>query len=140
MDLALKTTTRYVEDRSWLRGNPLAVQTFSATLDVSAVNASAGAANAYPNGYMPSGFVLGKITSGGLLADYNDSNVDGTETAVGLLFSSVVIGDNVTDVGVSVMETGLVDSTLLPDVGTTTNGGWDAAAATDLDGKIHDRV
>lgn len=140
MDLALKTTTRYVEDRSWLRGNPMNVETFSDTLDVSAVNADIGSANAYPNGYMPSGFVLGRITSGSLIANYNDTNVDGTETAIGLLYSSVVISDDVTDVGIAVMEAGFVDSTKLPDVGTTTNGGWDAAAATDLDGRIWDKV
>lgn len=137
MDLTLKTTTRFVEDRTWLR-NPLAARTESATLDVS----DHVQADMYPNGYMPSGTVLGKITATGLVKWYASGETDGSETAVGVLFSSVVVDltDLTNDVSVAVMTHGDIISTNMHDLGATTNGGWDAASAVDLQGQITDAL
>lgn len=125
MDLALKSTTKYVENRTWLR-SPLSARTHSATLDVSTLTKSAH----YPNDYMPSGMALGKITATGLYSNYDAAAVDGTQTCVGLLFSSVVVGS--ADVGIAVMHAGDIISTALPTQGAVTDGDWDAAAAVDL--------
>lgn len=135
MDLNLKSVTKFVEDRSWLR-SPLAARTFSGTLDVS----DHVLADMYPDGYMPSGTVLGKITASGLYKWYNPAESDGSETAVGLLFSSVVVDltDLTVDVGIAIMHHGDIISTALHDTGSTTNGGWDAASAVDLTGQIVD--
>lgn len=87
-DIAVYSTAYQVEKRSWFLGT--ADQpgfTIGGTLDVSAFTA----ATHYPNGYLLSGIVLGKITATGLYAPYNDSLANGQETAVGILHSSVKV-------------------------------------------------
>lgn len=129
MDLAIRTTTKYVEDRSWLR-DPSKASTDGCTLDVSSFTE----ADHYPNGYIPSGVTLGKITATGLFGPYDNAAGDGTETAVGILFNSTPVdtSDTTIDVGAPYMNAGQIISTNLPTAGSMTDGGWDAAAAADL--------
>lgn len=54
------------ENRSWMIGTHGAEETPSITLDVSAFTANTH----YPNGFIPSGTPLGKITASGLYAPY----------------------------------------------------------------------
>lgn len=78
-----------VENRSWLWGthgtepgaNP------SISLDLSTFTAGTH----YPNGYIPSGCVLGEITASGSYGPYDPAATDGRQVAAGLLFDSVVI-------------------------------------------------
>lgn len=68
-DISVLRTAFQVEDRSWLLPQPGAIghgKTEGGTLDVSAFTANVH----YPNGYIPSGTVLGRITSSGLLGPY----------------------------------------------------------------------
>lgn len=43
----------------------------------------------YPNGFLPDGIVLGKVTSGGKYGPYLGTASDGRQTAVGILFNVV---------------------------------------------------
>jgi hypothetical protein len=66
MDLGLTNKTYNVEDRSWLASRDGTEYTQTITLDVSAFTANTH----YPNGYIPSGIVLGQITASGLYGPY----------------------------------------------------------------------
>lgn len=126
-DITVRTTNYQVEKRSWLLGpagtepgdNP------SITL-----NLAAFAADRYPNGYIPSGTVLGKITATGLYGPYDNAAADGTEVARGLLFSSVNVPAATGKVGGALFKAGNIDATKLPF--SSGKGFLDANAITDL--------
>nr|WP_239652137.1 head decoration protein [Mycobacterium sp. UM_NZ2] len=93
---------------------------------------TAGATAHYPNGYIPSGIVLGQISASKLYGPYDNGANDGRETAAGLLFSSVraidtATGNPLATVGGAKFVHGLVNEAKLP-----ANSGIDAAAKTDL--------
>lgn len=93
---------------------------------------TAGKVAHYPNGYIPSGMVLGKITDSDLYGPYDNSANDGRETAAGLLFSSVrainpTTGNALSKVGGAIFVHGLVDANKLP-----ANSGIDSDAKSDL--------
>lgn len=126
-DISVSTTGYQVEDRQWLASphgtgpgdNP------SVTLLVAAFDE----ADHYPDGYVPSGCVLGKITASGLYGPYDPAASDGTEVAAGLLFSSLAVKDKV-KVGGAIVEHGFVTESKLPLDGVT--GEIDAAGKADL--------
>jgi hypothetical protein len=75
------------EKRSWLlseHGTDEGAQ-FGVTLDVTKFTANTH----YPKGAILSGLVLAKVTIGGLYAPYTSGATDGTQNAVGILFSSL---------------------------------------------------
>jgi hypothetical protein len=133
-EISVGSTTFQVEKRSWLLGthgtgpgdNP------SVKLDVSAFTA----ATHYPNGYLLSGIVLGKITATGLYAPYVDAAVDGTGTAAGILFGLAKIPnllDLTKDTNGALFVHGFVDAAKLPIANAATGGGFlDANGRTDL--------
>jgi hypothetical protein len=150
-DISVASTSYQSEKRSWLIGShgtdPGATPTI--TLDVSAFTA----ATHYPNGYLLSGIVLGRITATGLYAPYVDANVDGitatglyapylstnsdgTQTAAGILFSSVKVpnlADLTKDVANAMLVHGFVAQAKLPIVNAATGGGYiDTAGITAL--------
>jgi hypothetical protein len=133
-DISVVATTYQVEKRAWLLGShgtdPGTTPTI--TLDVSAFTA----ATHYPNGYLLSGIVLGRITATGLYAPYVDANVDGTGTAAGLLFSSVKVPNTAVltiDVGGALFKHGFVNQNKLPIVNGATGGGFiDANGIIDM--------
>jgi hypothetical protein len=133
-DISVVSTSYQVPKRSWLIGKHGTDETISGTLDVSALTA----ATHYPNGYVPSGLVLGIITASGLYAPYNDSLANGQEVAAGILFGDVRIpnlSDLTKDVGIAVLVHGFVKISKMPVLaaGTPTGRGYyDAAAAVDL--------
>lgn len=126
-DISVETTQYQVENRSWLIPQPGSVgfgYSPSGTLDVSAFTE----ATHYPNGFIPSGTVLGRITATGLLGPYDDGAVDGRETAVGFLFSATKVPASGADVGAAyVAAFAVVRVSRLPD-----ESGLDAAARADL--------
>lgn len=135
-NIAVTGTSYQVEKRSWLLG-PHGTEpgtTPSVTLDVSAFTA----ATHYPNGYIMSGIILGKITATGLYAPYVDAAVDGTGTAAGILFSSVKVpnlADLTINVGAAMLVHGFVSETkLLSIVANAAAGGGfiDTAGKTNL--------
>lgn len=133
-DISVSTTSFQVEKRDWLIPQPGGIghgYTPSGTLDVSAFTAGTH----YPNGYFPSGLVLGRITATGKLGPYDNAASDGRQTAVGLLFAATKVpntADTTKDVGCAyVAAFAVVVTAKLP-----TGHGLDAAAQTDL-ARIH---
>jgi hypothetical protein len=116
MDIGVQSTQYQVEDRSWLLSelgttpgeNPTVV------LDVSKFTENTH----YPNGFIPSGTVLGKITASGLYGPYSDAASDGTQTAAEILYASVRVvrqdGSTAAKVGGAGVHRGEVDSAKLP--------------------------
>jgi hypothetical protein len=135
-DITLSTLNYQAEKRSWLivqPGGSGVGETEGGMLDISALTA----ATHYPNGYVPSGLLLGIITATGLYAPYNDSLTDGTQTAAGILFSSVKVpntADTTKDVGIAVLTAfATVKISKLPIANNATGRGYyDAAAKVDL--------
>jgi hypothetical protein len=133
-DISVSTASYQVEKRSWLLSphgtDPGTTPTI--TLDVSAFTA----ATHYPNGYLLSGIVLGRITATGLYAPYVDAAVDGTGTAAGLLFSAVKIPNLsalTVDAGGALLVHGFVNENKLPIANAATGGGFiDANGRVDM--------
>lgn len=120
--IAVTSTAYQVEKRGWLVQQLADAE--SVTLDVSAFTK----ATHYPNGYIPSGVVLGKITATGLYAPYVDAASDGTGTAAGYLHSSVAIpnpADTTVDVGAAMVAAfAVVETDRLPISSGATGGGF----------------
>jgi hypothetical protein len=73
MDIAVQTTSFGFEDRTWLASRHGTDAARTVTLDMSAFVQGTH----YPNGYLPSGIVLGRITATGCYGPYS-----GTSSAV----------------------------------------------------------
>lgn len=132
MDITLQPTETWTaEDRSWLGSRDGTEVTQTITLDTSAFTE----ATHFPNGYIPSGTILGKVTATGLYGPYNNSASDGTEVAVGFLFSATKVRTGGPDVGAAIHWRGVIRAARLPRAITET-GGLDAAARTDLAAKF----
>lgn len=134
-DISVFSTPFQAENLSWDLSSPGVPYVESGTLDVSLFNA----AQHFPNGFIPSGTVLGKVTAGGALGPYLDTAGDGRQTAVGVLRASVQVlqptGVAKTKIGVAVMKAfGVISVSKLPFTsGTAALGGYiDAAGQTDL--------
>ena len=85
MDITLQPTETWTaEDRSWLGSRHGTDVPQTVTLNTSTFTANTH----YPNGYVPSGTVLGMITATGLYGPYDDTASDGRQTAVGFLYSA----------------------------------------------------
>ena len=127
-DITVTTKGGYAEKRSWLLSQhgtePGA--TPSVTLDVTKFTPAAH----YPNGYIPSGIILGIVTATGLAAPYDNAATDGSEVAVGILFGSLPIRAGSTKVSGARLVHGFVSKKKLPLV--TGKGSLDAAGETDL--------
>lgn len=126
-DISVTKTSHQVENRQWL-ASPHGTDpgmTPSVTLSVAAFTE----ATHYPNGYVPSGTVLGKITASGLYGPYDDAASDGRQTATGILYGSLQV-KGATKVGGAAVEHGRVTQSKLPFQSGT--GSIDAAGKADL--------
>lgn len=134
-DISVFSQPFQAEDLSWDLSSPAVPYVESGTLDVSLFNQ----AQHFANGYIPSGTVLAKKTSTGLLGPYLDSLANGQEVAVGVLRASIQVvqptGALKTKIGVAVLKAfGVVKESRLPFTsGTAALGGYiDANGKTDL--------
>lgn len=85
-DISRKQGETYLnEDQRWLKGGQLYAPADSILLDLTAFDLDA----TFPDGFIPSGIALGRVTATGLLAPYDPDAVNGSETAVGRLFTTV---------------------------------------------------
>jgi hypothetical protein len=128
MDFGVQTTTYAPEGRGWLRG-PVGTEPGanpSITLDLTLFTANTH----YPDGYIKSGCVLGKVTATGLYGPYDDAATDGRQTAKGLLFDSESVRTGQTKALNALFRRGDVDATRLPYTGVA--GAIDANGKTDL--------
>lgn len=82
-DISMTTRTYQVGDRRWLLSEPDYKP--NVTLDISKFTAGTH----YPNGFIPSGTVIGKVTATGLFGPYDDTATDGRQTAYGLTYGDV---------------------------------------------------
>lgn len=126
-DITVRKTDYQVEKRSWLLGpdGTEPGRTPSITLDLAAFPT-----NRYPDGYIPSGTVLGKITATGLYGPYDNTLDTGLEVARGLLFSSINVPAATGKVGGALLKAGDIDATKLP--WSSGKGALDANAIADL--------
>lgn len=90
-DIAVTSSTFLPADRPWLL--------FEATGPLQSVPTTADLINFalftsgthYPDGFIPSGVVLGKVTATGRLGPYDNSASDGRQTAVGFLYNATAV-------------------------------------------------
>lgn len=123
MDLDLRTETFTPgEDQSWLGSAHGTESTESITLDASAFIGT------FTDGIIPSGVVLGKITATGLYGPHDSDNADGTEVAVGLLFTTIDTKEGDVDSPAALFTHGKVKVDNLP-----TDHGLDVAAAAQME-------
>lgn len=127
MDISLRTEAWTVEDRSWLGSRDGTDVTETITLDTSTFTAGTH----YPNGYVPSGTVVGKITASGLYGPYNDAATDGRQVAVGFLFNSEQMRASGPNVGAALLWRGSILASKLPAA-----SGLDTAGKADLAAKF----
>lgn len=128
-DITLQSTTYQVGNRQWLLSEPQVK--LGVTLDISKFTAGTH----FPNGYIPSGTVVGIVTSGGLAGPYDDAASDGRQTAYGITYGDARVtypsGTNAAKVGISVViNDAIVSKAKLPFSSGT--GFADAAGIVDL--------
>lgn len=87
-----------------------------------------------PNGFVPSGTALAKVTATGKYGPYTTAGAGGLETCAGLLFDSIQMESAADDydVAAALFWEGIVVSSRLPAFANTTDGELDAAGRTDL--------
>ena len=126
-DISVHSSSYQVDNREWLVGQHGVDLTPGVTLDISLFTKNTH----FPNGYIPSGTVLGKVTTSGLYGPYVDGASDGREVAAGLLFSFVraidATGTTLAKVGGAIFVHGGVKEAKLP-----ANSGVNAAGKADL--------
>jgi hypothetical protein len=132
VDITLQPTETWVaENRSWLGSRDGTEVTQSITLATSTFTEGTH----FPDGFVPSGMVLGQITSvgatQGMFGPYDNAASDGRQTAVGFLFTSVKMRTGGPNVGAAIHWRGVIRSAKLP-----TNNGLDANGRTDLAAKF----
>lgn len=120
------------EDQRWVAPGGIAAMrdADSITLDRSAFDL----VTAFPNGFIPSGVVLGKITATGLYGPYTDAGAGGLDTAVGFLLVTVAapVGAAATsDIAAALYWYGEIIESMLP-----TGHGLTAAAKVDFAAKF----
>jgi hypothetical protein len=129
-DISVETTAYQTERRSWLIPQPGGIghgYTPSGTLDLSLFTAGTH----YPNGYLPSGIALGRVTSTKVLGPYDPAASDGRQKCVGGLFASVAVRSATAKVGCAfVAAFAVIKLPRLPFQSGT--GSFDAAAQTAL--------
>ncbi len=127
MDISVQPTETWIaEDRSWLGSRDGTDVTQSITLDTSTFTK----ATHYPDGYVRSGTVLGRITATNMYGPYESGASDGREVAAGFLYTSTPMVEGGADVGAPLHWRGAIRESRLP-----TNHGLDSAAKTDLAAK-----
>ena len=114
-DISVQTTAYQVEKRGWLWGEHGTEPGANPSITLDFANGGFVAGTHYPNGYVPSGTVLGKITASGKYGVYDSGAADGRQTAAGLLFSSVKAPTSTaTPVGAALFVHGFVDPARCP--------------------------
>lgn len=132
--IGVRTSHTYLpsEDQRWIAAGGLRAfqDNDTITLDRSAFDLVTD----FPNGFIPSGVVLAKITASGLYGPYDDAGAGGLEVAVGFLAVTVAAPTEAAatqDIAAALYWHGEVVESMLP-----TNHGLDAAAKTDLAAKF----
>ena len=132
--IGVRTAKSYLagEDQRWVGDLTTWGSNESITLDRSAFNLAT-----FPNGFLPSGIVLAKVTATGLYVPYADAGeagAPGTGVAQGFLAVAVAVPTDAAatqDIAAALYWQGRVIESMLP-----TGHGLDAAGKTDLAAKF----
>lgn len=129
MDISVRNKKTYTgSNHRWIGKTQALKDADSITLQRSTFNLT----STFPNGVIPSGVVLGRITATGHYGHYDDAASDGREVAVGFLVEDVPYDrDSTANLGGALMWWGEVVEAHLP-----TGHGLNAAAKTDLAAKF----
>jgi len=124
-NISVRSHSYQIDNREWLIGQHGVDATPSVTLDVSLFTKNTH----YPNGFIPSGTRIAKVTATGLYGPYDNALSNGQEVCAGLLFSFAPVidefGNTATKVGGARYVHGVVKESKLP-------GTIDAAGKADL--------
>jgi hypothetical protein len=82
-DISMQTTTYQVGNKQWLLQEPKVK--LNVTYDISKFTQGTH----FPNGFIPSGVALGKVTATGLVGPYDGTASDGRETLYGHGYADV---------------------------------------------------
>lgn len=82
-DISLQTTNYQVGNKQWLLQEPKVK--LNVTLDISKFTQGTH----FPNGYIPSGCAIAKVTATGLYGPYDNTKSDGTEVLYGHTYADV---------------------------------------------------
>jgi hypothetical protein len=128
-DISIRTAATYLnEDQRWI--GPGGISSMKDARSITLDRSGFDLVTAFPNGFIPSGVVLGKLTATGLYAPYVDGVGTGLQTAVGLLMVTVKmdpLSAATADVPAALYWKGEVVESMLP-----TGHGLDAAGKVDL--------
>lgn len=113
------------DDPSWLGSAHGTDSTETVTLDVSKFTKNTH----YPNGFIPSGTKLGKVTTTGLYGPYDNAANDGRETLVGFLVAPREVVSDTQKIAAGLLVHGKVVEANLPFT-------VDANGKTDVAGRI----
>jgi hypothetical protein len=136
MDLSVRAGTTFTNgDQRWISGATLNALRHS-TSTITLARSTFDLVTAFPNGFIPSGIVLGRITGAGatqyMYGPYADGATDGRQTAVGFLLTDVPYDRSSTaNMGAALLWQGEVYEAYLP-----TGHGLDANGRTDLAAKF----
>lgn len=111
MDIAPRTTSYALDNNSWLGSSHGTEATETITVDA---DQGFVAGTHYPNGYIPSGTKLGKITASGLYGLYDDAAADGRQTLVGFLYGGIAVNATTDVIGAAMFTHGKVREANLP--------------------------
>jgi hypothetical protein len=118
------TTTTYSQgNKTWLRSDYGLLTGQTVTLSIAAFTSGTH----YPNGFIPSGIALGKITASGEYGPYDNAAVDGRQTMTGHLLNDEAVVTGQTKLTSSMLWQADVDESKLP-----TTHGVDSAGKTDV--------
>ncbi len=112
-DITVRRSTFQAENRSWLQSQAGVGpgETPSVTLDLALFDSD----DHYPNGFVPSGIVLGQVTASKKFGPYDPAASDGREIAAGHLFGSLTVPAPTGVVGGALVRTNAtIDPTKLP--------------------------
>ncbi|MER7331671.1 MULTISPECIES: hypothetical protein [unclassified Micromonospora] len=131
MDLTVRTVGYQTEDHSWLGSAHGTEATDKIVLDLSLFTAGTH----YPNGFIPSGMTVAKVTTAGanqgMYGPYNNALTNGQEVLAGHLYTNVAVNTGSTRAAGALLNHGKVREANLP-----ANHGLDAAGKTDVAGRI----
>lgn len=126
-DITVHSSSYQVDNREWAIGTHGFDITPGMTLDISKFTK----ATHFPNGYIPSGIMLGKVTATGLYGPYDNGANDGREVNRGALFSFLravdATGTTLAKASGALFVHGAIKESKLP-----ANSGIDSGGKTDL--------
>lgn len=128
MDLGPQVTSLVTQETNWDASTKGDSTARPIKLDISLFTANTH----YPNGTIPSGIVLAKVTASGLWGPYSDAASDGRTTAVGFLNKPVKVTSGTATPGASLKWEGVINVGNLP-----TGNGLDANGRADLAAKFY---